>query len=76
MTQFTEKPLRNHFATGFAVAIVGAMMMFWFFPIHLLWFIVSNKFNVTTKTWVYLIIILTVIALIGLGSLLGLVFNL
>lgn len=65
---------KGDFATTLAGVVVGAIVLFWFSPIHLLRFIVRNRFYVTTKTWVYFIIIATIITLIGLGSLFSAIF--
>lgn len=56
-------------AGKFAVGLVGATIAFCFAPIALGWFVLTNGFKVSSKTWFYALVMLTILVVIGIGSL-------
>ena len=52
----------------FVMGLIGFVISLCFFPISLSWFILSNGFQVSTKTWVYFIIMIIVIIVVTIQT--------
>ena len=56
-------------AGKFAVGLLGAAIAACFAPIFLGWFILSNGFRVSTKTWFYAIAMVVIAIAFGIAAL-------